>query len=143
MSNCLDFVKLLYSILSLTEITAIKPWNQEITNTSYYEVPFFKNIGIVYDDEKGNRQIALKRQLFMITLINDSYFNYGQRESYQVFFDLMAVIFGSERKEKTVNQFDLLFLSLFYSIKQNTSGLINLFKYFAYHWSLFIENFSY
>lgn len=56
MLNCLDFVKLLYSILSLTEITAIKPWNREITNTSYYEVPFFKNIGIVYDDEKGNKQ---------------------------------------------------------------------------------------
>jgi hypothetical protein len=49
----------------------------------------------------------------MITLINDSYFNYGQRESFQVFFDLMAVIFGSERKEETVNQFDLLFLKLY------------------------------
>lgn len=109
MLNCLDFGKLLYSILSIE----IKTWNREITNTSYYEVPFFKNIGIVYDDEKGNKQIALKRQLFMITLINDSYLNYGQRDSFQVFFDLMAVIFGSERKEETVNQFDLLFLKLY------------------------------
>ena len=54
----------------------------------------------------------------MITLINDSYFNYGQRESFQVFFDLMAVIFGSERKEETVNQFDLLFLKLYIQLDE-------------------------
>lgn len=66
MLNCLDFGKLLYSTLSIE----IKTWNQEIANTSYYEVLFFKNIGIVYDDEKGNKANRIKK--------TDVYDNFNQ-----------------------------------------------------------------